>query len=376
MMYSDELLARIKDANDIVDIVGSRVELNSNKACCPLHNEKTASFYVSSEEQYFHCFGCQASGDVIGFIQEYEGVDFPTAVEFLADKAGIEVVQTANTYQHLYTNEEKKTDFYYSNLTRNHNVINYLKSRGITGQSAARYKLGAHGDAVMFPIRDVRGRTLGFTKRFLNPVDDMPKSINSKDSEIFNKKKVVYGLYELKQQVRKPDNIIVVEGQIDAIKMHQAGFQNTVATLGTAITTEQLKLVFRYTNEIIICCDGDRAGRKATQRALLNALPLIKGKRIVYVAQLPEGKDPDDIVSENVDNMREILSNRISAFDGILLGYKIRSDRGVFESEYQQLEYLSKYTKMIKEPLLRELFISKISQITKIKEDKLDELMR
>jgi DNA primase len=355
--FIDNLLSR----TDIVDVVDQRVPLkkqgNNYTACCPFHQEKTPSFSVNQERQFYYCFGCGAGGNAIGFIMDYDKVDFPIAVENLAKDAGLEVPHEESKTQQTKTKVDTSlydvhsdANHYYQTQLRKHpqkqTIINYLKNRGLTGKVAAKFSIGfappgwqnllkelgtdknkqkillgagliivrnkdksqskSQGrgsdhdfydrfrDRIMFPIRDSRGRVIAFGGRVLG--DEKPKYLNSPETAIFQKSSELYGLYELKKSRDKFDKIILVEGYMDVIALSQMGVNNTVATLGTATNVKHLSKIFKQVSEIIFCFDGDAAGSKAAWRALETALPLMHDGRQVKFLFLPSGEDPDTYV--------------------------------------------------------------------------------
>ncbi|MEQ6342488.1 MAG: DNA primase [Gammaproteobacteria bacterium] len=340
--FIDELMARV----DIVDVIDSRVPLrkagSNYTARCPFHDEKTPSFTVSPEKQFYHCFGCGAHGTAIGFLMEYERMDFVEAVQDLAARAGMQVPQTAPDSavvakgKDLYELLVQASVFYRRQL-REHSqarrATDYLKGRGLSGEIVAEFDIGfappgwdnllrAQGgnpasqarlaeaglliekegggyydrfrDRIMFPIRDARGRVIGFGGRVLG--DDTPKYLNSPETPVFHKGRELYGLYEARKASRQLDRLLVVEGYMDVVALAQFGVRNAVATLGTAITREHLERIFRVVPEVIFCFDGDRAGRDAAWRAVQNALPLMSDGRTARFMFLPEGEDPDTLV--------------------------------------------------------------------------------
>ncbi len=344
--FIDDVLDRV----DIVDIVGGRLDLRksgkNHSACCPFHDEKTPSFTVSQDKQFYYCFGCGAGGNAIGFVIDFDRVSFPEAVEILAKNVGLEVPHEASLndgasqYRKvLYTMMEKVDHFYRSSLRTHssaHEAVNYLKARTLSGETARNFGIGfappgwdnllqnlgktdediqqlkdsgllidrpednklydRFRHRIMFPIRDVRGRTIGFGGRVLG--DDKPKYLNSPETPLFHKGRELYGLYEANRQLRDIPNLLVVEGYMDVAALSQHGIHNAVATLGTAATTEHLDKLFRYTSEVIFCFDGDDAGRKAAHRALETSLPLMLDGRTAKFLFLPDGEDPDSLVQE------------------------------------------------------------------------------
>ena len=339
--FIDELLNRV----DIVDVIDSRVALKKRGkeyiACCPFHGEKTPSFTVSQSKQFYHCFGCGAHGTALGFIMEYERLDFVDAVEALAADYHLDVPREDSPYPQksqdnkssLYEVLEQANKLYAQQLKQSPRAIDYLKSRGLSGEVARTFSLGyapdswdfvlaqlgqstdqvkalmAAGlliekspskhydrfrDRIMFPIRDRRGRIIGFGGRILDKGE--PKYLNSPETPVFHKGQELYGLYEARQAVRELKHIVIVEGYMDVVALAQHGIPYAVATLGTATSQEQISRLFRIVPEIIFCFDGDRAGRQAAWRALENALPVLRDGVQARFLFLPEGEDPDTLV--------------------------------------------------------------------------------
>jgi len=345
--FIDDLLNRL----DIVEVVDHRVKLKKTgknyAACCPFHDEKTPSFSVSPDKQFYYCFGCGASGNAIGFLMEYERQGFVDAVENLAKTAGMQVPReetTESREQHfkqknLYTILEKASDFYQAQLKDNPKrdpAVHYLQDRGLSGAIAKQFGMGYAPQGwdnllikyglteedigllvdsglvirrddnnklydrfrhrIMFPIRDTRGRAIGFGGRVLD--DSKPKYLNSPETDVFHKGRELYGLYEARQNTRNLEQLLVVEGYMDVIALAQYGINNAVATLGTACGEDHLKLAFRYVHEVVFCFDGDNAGRSAAKRALLNSLTSMEDGRQIKFLFLAEGQDPDTLVRQ------------------------------------------------------------------------------
>jgi DNA primase len=331
---------QIKDRLDITDVVGSYIKLDpagSNfKARCPFHNEKTPSFFVSPSRQTYHCFGCNVGGDIFSFVQEIEGIDFPGALRVLADRAGVEIKKeyhgTRSDKDNSFAVLEDATNFFEGNLKEQKEVIDYLKKRGLTGETAKRFKVGyapagwsnlydflkskgysdvsmekvgliVKGDKgyydrfrsrIMFPIADISGRVVGFSGRIFGAEDEKTaKYVNSPETELFNKSKILYGFDKAKLAIRKNGFCILVEGQMDLLMSHQAGFANTVAASGTALTEEHLKLIKRLTDNLVFAFDADDAGVSASKRGVDSALSLDLDVKIVL---LPSGSDPADLI--------------------------------------------------------------------------------
>ena len=341
--FIETLLSRI----DIVDVVSERLSLRKAGANflgrCPFHSEKTPSFSVSPGKQFYHCFGCNASGDAIRFVTEYDGLSFVEAIEVLASRLGLEVPTEINSesgvgenHTRFYALLEQAAQFFQTQL-RQHPLasksIDYLKSRGLTGIIAKQFGIGfappswdsllkalckppvteqdlisvglvirkdtdrcydRFRDRIMFPIRDRRGRVVGFGGRVMDVGE--PKYLNSPETPVFSKGTELYGLYEARQENRTLSTLIVVEGYLDVIGLAQFGISNVVATLGTAFSEKHLDVLFRTVPEIILCFDGDKAGREAAQRAMKTCLPHMKEGRRIRFTFLPEGSDPDSLV--------------------------------------------------------------------------------
>lgn len=339
--FIETLLERV----DIVEVIGSRLALKptgrgEHKALCPFHDEKTPSFTVSGQKQFYHCFGCGAHGTAVGFLMEHDGLDFPSAIEELAQMAGLPVPKevgagpSSERLDGIYEVLAQAQQWFRQCLGGHEPAKDYLKGRGFDKETVMEFGIGyapeqwhgladhlaSHGfdaktmekaglvtlknqrpsdkfrDRVMFPIHDRRGRVIAFGGRALNDLG--PKYMNSPETPVFHKGRELYRLYN----VRKgglPERILVVEGYMDAAALHQYGFTDTVATLGTAVTPEHLELLFRATPVVIFCFDGDRAGRQAAWRGLETALNSLKDNREVRFLFLPEGEDPDSMVRQH-----------------------------------------------------------------------------
>lgn len=349
--FIDDLLARL----DIVDIIDARVKLKKKGknygACCPFHNEKTPSFSVSQEKQFYHCFGCGAHGNAIDFIMEFERLEFVEAIEELASYLGLDVPReqrsggggqfksgpqaSSSEKRSLYDLMGSIAQFYRNQLKQPASkvAIEYLKDRGLSGEIVQKFDIGYVADEwdlvrknfgqnkdnqdmlvtggmliendkgnrydrfrgrIMFPIRDRRGRVIGFGGRVLG--DGTPKYLNSPETPIFHKGKELYGLYEVLQAYREPPRILVVEGYMDVVALAQYGVDYSVASLGTSTTGDHIQMLFRQTNTVVCCYDGDRAGKEAAWRALENALQYLKTGNTLKFLFLPDGEDPDSYV--------------------------------------------------------------------------------
>ncbi|MFW6092719.1 MAG: DNA primase [Pseudomonadota bacterium] len=336
--FINDLLDRV----DVVDVVDARLTLKKAgkeyRALCPFHNEKTPSFWVSPAKQFYHCFGCGASGTALTFLMEFDRLEFVEAVETLAALVGLEVPREGGGRPQpdrsgLYEVLAEAERFFRRSLRASPEAVAYLKSRGLSGEVARDFGIGfapASWDAlrralgsvpesqlleaglltrndagrtydrfrgrVMFPIRDTRGRIIGFGGRIIGAAETGPKYLNSPETPVFHKGRELYGLYEARRALRKLESLVVVEGYMDVVALAQAGVANAVATLGTSASTEQFQKLFRYTQEVVCCFDGDNAGRQAAWRALESALPVLGEGRQLRFMFLPEGEDPDTLV--------------------------------------------------------------------------------
>ena len=337
--FIEELLAR----SDIVDVIERRVPLkrvgSEFQACCPFHNEKTPSFTVSPKKQFYHCFGCDAHGSAIGFLMQFEGLEFLDAVEDLARAAGLQVPKTGKQQPRpdtgLYDMLAACSKFYTAQLKDHPEAVAYLKGRGLSGEICRDFEIGyapsgwdslikqlgtddkklallkkagmlSEGkkgvydkfrDRIMFPIHDRRGRVIAFGGRALT--DDGPKYLNSPETDLYHKSRELYGLYLARQRSGRLDEVIVVEGYMDVVALAQYGFRNSVATSGTATTALQVEILFRAADSVVFCFDGDAAGRKAAWRALEATLPRMQEGLQAKFLFLPEGEDPDSMVRKH-----------------------------------------------------------------------------
>ncbi|WP_335917951.1 DNA primase [Shewanella chilikensis] len=377
--FINELIAR----TDIVDLIDHKVPLKkagkNYSACCPFHSEKSPSFTVSRDKQFYHCFGCGAHGNAIDFIMEYDRLEFLDAIEELASQLGLEVPRENNPNRRrdeglsrdLYQLMEEANRYYQSQLRQHQDkqkVLGYLAFRGLSDQVVERFGIGfapdgwdgllsryrsqqesqdklltagmiisndngkrydRFRDRLMFPIRDRRGRVIAFGGRVLG--DGTPKYLNSPETPIFHKGNELYGLYELKQAHREPRQVLIVEGYMDVVALAQFGVDYAVASLGTSTTAEQFQLLLRSAKEVVCCYDGDNAGKEAAWRALETALPLLKPGDTVRFMFLPQGEDPDSMVRKTGKEAFEALIDEAQTLTGFLfdtLTTKYGTDKG------------------------------------------------
>lgn len=409
--FIDDLVAK----SDIVDIIEQRVPLKKQgkefAACCPFHNEKTPSFTVSPEKQFYHCFGCGAHGTAIGFLIEYENLDFIEAIDVLAENLGLEVPREENgqprpsksELEPLYDVLQQAALHFQQQLKSHPQAIDYLKQRGLSGAIARDFQLGfaAAGwdhllktmsdkfsptildqagllssndqgrvydkfrERIMFPIRNRRGQIIAFGGRIIGSGE--PKYLNSPETPVFNKSDTLYGLYEARKRSHKLEQIIVVEGYMDVVALAQHGINNAVATLGTATTAQHLKQLFRTVHRIVFCFDGDRAGRDAAWRALEHAMPVLRDGQEIHFLFLPDGEDPDSYVRlQGSDAFNAIVADATPLSVYLLDNLKARHNistmegRGALKIEADQL------LKNLPANLLREQLQTRLGHITSL----------
>ncbi len=408
--FIDDLLVRI----DIVDLIDSHVPLkkagSNYVARCPFHSEKTPSFSVNRNKQFFHCFGCGASGNAIGFLMDFSHLDFVEAVEDLASFAGVAVPKESVEYRagpkqedlnSLYLVTEQVAAFYSEQLKDNapaKKAIEYLSVRGVSSDVARDFILGYAPDEwsllssrfnqqsliaagllgrnesgrvydrfrgrLMFPIRDKRARIIGFGGRVLD--DSLPKYLNSPETPLFHKGKEVYGLYELLQKNPKPRKILVVEGYMDVIALAQFGIHYAVATLGTAVTQAHLDLLFRFSAELVFCFDGDAAGRAAAWRAIASVFPSLKDGRQIRIMLLPQNHDPDSLIrAEGLDKFTERMQMAQALSDYFFEHFSQDLKLSEMEGRSHLKNEAETYLKQLPIGAFREMMFEELSRLTK-----------
>ncbi len=402
--FIHDLIARA----DLLDVIGARVALkkagSNYKGLCPFHNEKTPSFSVSPEKGFYHCFGCDAHGNAIDFLMRYENRSFPEAVEALADMLHLEVpVERADEGEDeltgLFAVLGEADQIFRRALREHEHAIEYLKRRGIEGATAARYAIGYAPDAwdtlvrslggtpaalekllaaglavenergrrydrfrnrIMFPIRDPRGRVIGFGGRVLG--NEEPKYLNSPETPVFHKGRALYGVYEARQRPGRPDRIVVVEGYMDVVALAQHGIEPVVATLGTATTAEHVRQLTRLADRVVFCFDGDRAGRAAAWRAAETALPLAGGSIELKFLLLPEGEDPDSQVrGEGSDAFAGRLDGALSLSSFLVHALREQVDLGSADGRAKLVTLARPLLGRLPEGVYRELLIGELA---------------
>lgn len=423
--FIDQLLARV----DIVDVVDRYVPLKKGgqnyMACCPFHKEKSPSFTVSPSKQFYHCFGCGAHGSAIGFVMEYQGLPFVDAVKFLAESIGMpvpqeeraanpEAVRVARAKQlSLEDTLSRAAAFYKQQLKAAPNAISYLKSRGLTGEIAARYGLGyapdgwqnleavvsdyndsalvdsglvivaedsgrrydRFRDRVMFPIRNQRGAIIGFGGRVLGKGE--PKYLNSPETPLFEKGRELYGLYEARQAIRNAGAVLVVEGYMDVVALAQYEVGYAVATLGTATTGEHVRKLLRHADQVYFCFDGDKAGQKAAWRALENSLPQLVDGKALHFLFLPQEHDPDSYIREFG---REAFEQALKEQSVPLSAYFIRQlcsniDLAAPEGRAELIKQAKPLLEQIAAPMLGYIIRKRLAELAQVDVDELDMLL-
>ena len=416
--FIDDLIARA----DITEVVGRRVQLKKAgrefKACCPFHDEKTPSFTVSPGKGFYHCFGCGAHGTAIGFLMEFDHMSFVEAIESLAASMGVDVPRSesdkpARRYDELFSLLDSVARHWQNCLKETPTAVEYVKQRGIDGSTAKRFGIGyapdgwsnvldkfgksdeatekllATGliirkdngqhydrfrDRIMFPIRDARGRTIGFGGRTLG--DGEPKYLNSPETVLFHKGRELYGLYEARQALRSIEQLVVVEGYMDAVALARHGIDFAVATLGTATTPEHLNRLFRLTENVCFAFDGDRAGRKAAWRALENALPLIREGRQIRFMFLPEGHDPDSYVNEfGTDEFLKALDGGVALSEFLIQELASQVDMDTVDGRARLAELARPLVNKVPAGVYRELLLESLADAVGLTAAKLEKML-
>ncbi len=419
---------------DIVDVIERHVPLKKAGtnyiACCPFHSEKTPSFTVSPTKQFYHCFGCGAHGSAVGFMMEYVGMDFVEAVNDLASRVGMQVpVQKKdirpgmliykdggqdeeNPSQDLFEVMNIVTRYYREQLKRSERGIAYLKERGLTGETAARFAIGyaptgwqnlaeifpdyqsrillevgvvsesgeskrydRFRDRIMFPILNEKGRVVGFGGRVLE--QNEPKYLNSPETPLFEKGRELYNLFTARRAIRDAERVIVVEGYMDVVVLSQHGIEYVVATLGTATTPHHVQKLLRRTDNVVFCFDGDDAGRKAAWRALENSLAqFVDGKNLGFLF-LPEGEDPDSYVRKfGKDAFEELIKQALPLsmflFQGLSEGINLQTSEGRTRLVQDAKPLLAQ----VVAPILALMLLKRLAELSGISQDELEGILQ
>jgi len=419
--FINELLSRV----DLVEVIDRRVPLKKAgrnfSACCPFHNEKTPSFSVNPDKQFYYCFGCGASGNALTFMMEYEGQTFVDSIEDLAAQMGLEVPKESYAsnqpaFNDLFPLMEKVSSYYQLQLKQNPaaaKAVDYLKARGLSGEIAKRYGIGyAPGewqnlsgleanasrsqqdlidtgmmlkkengnaydrfrDRIMFPIRNRRGQVLGFGGRVIDKGE--PKYLNSPETQLFHKGKELYGLFEMRRKLRQIEQVIIVEGYMDVVALAQFGIDNAAATLGTATTSEHLQTLFRICPRVVFCFDGDKAGRAAALRALNNALPLLKDNREIRLMFLPDGEDPDSMVRKiGREAFQQQVNEATTLFDYLFNHLTGQVDMTTFEGPARLLHLAKPFVQATQDPVLKARFEQRLAELSSLNTRQLQKVL-
>ncbi len=416
--FIDELLAR----TDIAELVGERVQLRRSgsnySGLCPFHGEKTPSFTVSADKQFYHCFGCGAHGSAIRFLMEYDRLEFREAVEQLAQNAGLEIPEQARNAPPPRANTDlyallASADKAYQQWLRQHpqrqRAIDYLQNRGLDGAIAQQFGIGfappgwdnllekiqqadalkragmlierddgrrydRFRDRIMFPIRDRRGRVIGFGGRVLD--DGEPKYLNSPETPVFHKGDELYGLYEVLQADRHPPDVLVVEGYMDVVALAQNGLPRAVATLGTATSTRQVERLFRVTSDVVFCFDGDAAGRRAAWRALESALPAMRQGHQVRFLFLPDGEDPDSLIrSEGRSGFEERLAQASPLSDYLIARVSGDIDMQSMDGRARFIEHVTPLLQRLPPDVYRHMLLERVAGLARLETDYLQNVV-
>lgn len=407
--FIDEVVNRI----DIVELIDSRVNLKKAgkeyTACCPFHSEKTPSFTVSPQKQFYHCFGCQAHGTAISFLMDYDHLSFVEAIEELAHILGLEVPretginQPQDKHKPLYDILEKVADFYQQQLRKHpaaSTAVDYLKNRGLSGDIALDFRVGfappgwnqlcdiftsesdrktlveagllvekenkqyydRFRNRVMFPILDRRGRVIAFGGRVI-AADDKPKYLNSPETAVFHKSRELYGFFEARNKARVLKRFLVVEGYMDVVALAQFDINYAVATLGTSTSKEHIETLYRSVSDIVFCFDGDAPGRKAAWRAMENSLGLIKQGRQLSFLFLPDGEDPDSMIRKEGKSAFELRIESAMPLSEFIINSLAESiDITRIDGKARFIEQFKPLATKLPDELFRELLIVKIAE--------------
>ncbi len=380
--FINEVIAR----TDIVELIDARVPLKKTgrnyQACCPFHNEKSPSFTVSAPKQFYHCFGCGASGNAIGFLMAYERLEFVDAIEVLAKQLNLEIPRTETEKnkkkysQDLYEPLQKTKVFYEQSLKKSPEAINYLKGRGLTGEIVKKYHIGFAPDRkrITFPIHDRRGRVIGFGWRVMD--NSLPKYINSPESPLFHKSQVLYGLYEARETNHNLEKLMVVEGYMDVVSLAQHDITFAVATLGTATTQQHVTQLFSQTDKVIFCFDGDNAGKKAAWRALESTLAVMQDNTEARFLFLPEGEDPDSLVRhEGKEKFLARLASAQTLGDFFYSHVKSQVNVGTTEGRAQLVHLALPYIDTISAPIFKSMMLDRLAELVRMDKSQLNQFV-
>ena len=422
-MIPESFIQEVLNRIDVVDIVDQRVKLKkagaNYVACCPFHQEKSPSFTVSPSKQFYHCFGCGAHGSAISFLMEYEGLTFIESIQSIASQLGLSVPNEQTTsksdksdYLILEQALMQANQFYKKNLRASKEAIHYLKNRGVSGEIAKQFQIGFanqewqglqqvfknYDDAIlqsaglvqkneagklydrfrnriMFPIFNAKDNIIGFGGRVIH-ADDTPKYYNSPETPLFKKSYELYGLSQSKKGIRDEQNILIVEGYMDVISLHQHGVQNAVATLGTATTLYHLKKLIRYSKKITFCFDGDNAGIEAAWKALNTAVEILEDDLEFYFMFLPEGEDPDTYIrNHSLDDFKKMINQATPLSDFIIKRLTSNNDLNSQENKIKFINNFEPIYKKMSSPKYKIFLLKRVSELIHLSQVEIEKMV-
>lgn len=418
----DQIKEEVRARADIATVIGRYVALKGSggslKGLCPFHKEKTPSFHVNAAKGFFHCFGCGKGGDVFTFLQEIEGIQFPEALKILAEENGIELRHQSSdtslqgnnhgdsslTKTEIIEINELASKFFYSQIKNSPQAIEYLKSRGLKGETVRDFRLGFAPEGwgtlinyfqskhisqkaliecglaiekdsggaydrfrnrIMFTLTDLGGKAIGFAGRGMD-ADSIPKYLNSPETLVYKKKHFLYGLYKARQAIRECGMLLIVEGYMDYLSLYQSGIQNVAAASGTALTPEHAHLINRFTTKIVLTFDSDNAGQNAAVRAIFVLAPF---NFDISILSVPDAKDPDEYIRKNgVDSFRELIKKAPGWITFIIKKAMEEHDASTPRGKSAVVEYLNPLVESIKDPIILANFKKEIAEHLEIKE--------
>ena len=422
-MIPESFIQEVLNRIDVVDIVDQRVKLKkagaNYVACCPFHQEKSPSFTVSPSKQFYHCFGCGAHGSAISFLMEYEGLTFIESIQSIASQLGLSVPNEQTTskseksdYLILEQALMQANQFYKKNLRASTEAIQYLKNRGLSGEIAKQFQIGFANqewqglqqvfknyddpilqsaglvqkneagklydrfrNRIMFPIFNAKDNIIGFGGRVIH-ADDTPKYYNSPETPLFKKSYELYGLSQSKKGIRDEQNILIVEGYMDVISLHQHGVQNAVATLGTATTVYHLKKLIRYSKKITFCFDGDNAGIEAAWKALNTAVEILEDDLEFYFMFLPEGEDPDTYIrNHSLDDFKKMINQATPLSDFIIKRLTLNNDLNSQENKIKFINNFEPIYKKMSSPKYKIFLLKRVSELIHLSQVEIEKMV-
>jgi DNA primase len=422
-MIPESFIQEILNRTDVVDIVDQRVKLKKSganySACCPFHQEKSPSFTVSPSKQFYHCFGCGAHGSAISFLMEYEGLTFVEAIQTIATQLGLTVPNEKSSspekkqqFQQLESSLLKANQYYKKNLRSSKEAINYLKKRGLSGEIAREFQIGFSPNSwqglqqlfkdyedltlqeagltqknekgkiydrfrnrIMFPIFNAKDNIIGFGGRVIDEAEK-PKYYNSPETPLFKKSYELYGLPQSRKAIRDEQNILIVEGYMDVISLHQNSIQNVVATLGTATTIFHLKKLIRYSKKITFCFDGDQAGYEAAWKALNTVLEILEDDHEFYFLFFEQGDDPDTFIRKHsIDEFKTKIKGAMPLTEFIFQRFFKQNEMVTQEDKIKFMNYFEPIYKKIKSQKYRIFLVKKVSDLVQMSQIEIEKMI-